>query len=196
MKAEQALVDKAVQHLVPHRHVGPISRKVAGKSGIASRNVPPLTARGSPIRSKFVLVCQPSPVKPFPPCSAGTDGSAPASASGNTGYAFLSTEASLGVDPDGEAPVAGGGVDPPPQAAVTTRTPSEPINQVCILARTSTSLLVAPIVHSLSSGRRGRKKRSHQQWRLFEQTSSEHAVCMLEDDGVHRTGREPGGKTF
>ena len=38
------------------------------------------------MRSKFVLVCHPWPVNPFPPCSAGTDGSAPASALGKTGY--------------------------------------------------------------------------------------------------------------
>ena len=37
------------------------------------------------IKSKSMLVCHPSPLKPFPPCSAGTDGSAPASAFGKTG---------------------------------------------------------------------------------------------------------------
>ncbi len=64
---------------------------------VPCRSVPPLTARGSPIRSKSVLVSHPWPVNPFPPCSAGTDGSAPASAFGKTGYEFLSRETLLGV---------------------------------------------------------------------------------------------------
>ena len=56
-------------------------RSVPGKSSTYSRRTPPFTARGSPIRSKLVLVSHPSPVNPLPPCSAGTDGSAPASTS-------------------------------------------------------------------------------------------------------------------
>ena len=39
-----------------------------------SRKTPPLTALGSPMRSKSVFVSHPSPLNPLPPCSAGTDG--------------------------------------------------------------------------------------------------------------------------
>src|SRR5262245_49248380 len=88
-----------------------------------SRSTPPLTARGSPIRSKSRLVSHPSPVKPRPPCSAGTVASAPASLLGKTGYAFLSSEAVDGAPP--EAVAAGSAVselDPPPHASGKTAT--------------------------------------------------------------------------
>src|SRR5436190_14298180 len=95
---------------------------------------PPLTALGSPMRPKSVFVSQPSPLNPFPPFSAGTDASAPESGFVNTGYEFLSAETLLGAEAEGAAvPVlpAGGGVDPPPQAAVITITPTSPANELC-----------------------------------------------------------------
>ena len=79
-------------------HSGPAIRSVPGKLTAKDRRTPPLTARGSPMRSKFVLVCHPSPLNPFPPCSAGTDGSAPASALVKTGYEFLSRETLPGAE--------------------------------------------------------------------------------------------------
>src|SRR5258706_16192371 len=87
---------------------GPNTLRVPGNSSCRSLNTPPFTARGSPIRSNDVFVSQPSPLNPRPPCSAGTAGSAPASASGKTGYAFLSTppgaRAAAGAGDDGGAP--------------------------------------------------------------------------------------------
>ena len=86
------------------------------------------------MRSKSVFVSQPSPLNPFPPFSAGTDASAPESGFVKTGYEFLSVETLLGAEAEGAAvPVlpAGGGVDPPPQAAVITITPTSPANELC-----------------------------------------------------------------
>src|SRR5262249_61106821 len=99
-------------------------RIVFGKSSMYSRNAPPFIARGSPIRSKPVFVSHPSPLKPLPPCSAGTAGSAPASASGKTGYAFLSidTAGRFGAGGAGADEPCGGGAPPPPHAAGQTTT--------------------------------------------------------------------------
>src|SRR5262245_46199397 len=121
-------------------------RSVPGNSSDTSLKRPPLTARGSPIRSKSVLVSHPSPLKPLPPCSAGTEGSAPASAFGKTGYAFLSVETFegvllAGVEPDGW----GAGLVPPPQAtrlAQNTTRAARAITRIDVTFRRRTAVRV------------------------------------------------------
>src|SRR4029453_14042414 len=143
------------------------------------------------MRSKSVFVSHPSPLNPFPPCSAETEGSAPASALPKTGYDFLSVETLPGAEADGAAvPVlaADGGVAPPPHGEVITRTPTNPANELC-------SRLTSPSQISILLRDQHLQRRRHgpSRWQFVRRRRSFRQIPLRRgappEDGFGEAGR-------
>ena len=121
MDRQQALVDHAGDHVVECRvRFRTVHAQRAGEIELVLAQHAALDRARIADEIEVQFVSQPSPVNPRPPCSAETAGSAPASASGKTGYAFLSNEtgAAFGAGAAGALLAAVDAVgSPPPQAA-------------------------------------------------------------------------------